>query len=199
MMKSESYPLFGGSASSDRPSRASDWVWDGKDDVDEETYSFLIEEYRPGSLNIEEPTPTRFEVESVKTSHLRQESETQNAAILHFTDQLNQLKSKRQSLLQELSYGLNGDFKRTLAHVAAIHRACADIGVVDGCISDHSNHAKAKCLDYLRSRNEDVEQVLINRECQGFSKPAGFATGLPGVRVRVRTFVPPKNPYPWHG
>ena len=27
----------------------------------------------------------------------------------------------------------------------------------------------------------------------------GFATGLPGVRVRVQTFVPPKNPYPWHG
>ena len=26
-----------------------------------------------------------------------------------------------------------------------------------------------------------------------------FATGLPGVQVGVQTFVPPKNPYPWHG
>ena len=27
----------------------------------------------------------------------------------------------------------------------------------------------------------------------------GIVTGLPGVRVRVQTFVPPKNPYPRHG
>ena len=41
--------------------------------------------------------------------------------------------------------------------------------------------------------------AMVNRECHGFLKPVGFATGLPGVWVGVQTFVPPKNPYLWHG
>jgi hypothetical protein len=45
----------------------------------------------------------------------------------------------------------------------------------------------------------DKWSVQVVRECHGFSKPAGFATGFPGVRVGVQTFVPRKNPYPWHG
>src|SRR6266498_5042174 len=40
--------------------------------------------------------------------------------------------------------------------------------------------------------------TMTIRDCHRFLKPTGFATGLPGVQVRVQTFVPPKNPYPWH-
>ena len=41
--------------------------------------------------------------------------------------------------------------------------------------------------------------MVSARECHGFLKPAGFAMGFSGVRVRVGNSVPPKNPYPWHG
>lgn len=129
--------------------------------MDEEIYSFRLEEYRSRSASVDVSTPTSFEVESPKTRVLRLEWETQNSIVVHFNDQLNQVKSKQRFLFRALANGFNGDLQRTLGFVAAIGQACRDIEMVEGRISDHTKDAMAKRYDHLSSRNEDLQQVLI--------------------------------------
>jgi hypothetical protein len=47
---------------------------------------------------------------------------------------------------------------------------------------------------------EPYDLTTTRPQPETYQKPRlGIVTGLPGVRVRVQTFVPPKNPYPRHG
>jgi hypothetical protein len=144
---------------------ASDWAWSTKCHVDEEIYSFEIREYDAGSS----PSPLEtvaslmiFDGESPETKVRRQEWEKQNAVVLHYEDQLKQLKLKQQSLFRSLSRGFEGDLKHTVAYVTAITRAYEDIETVEGHIRDLSNHAKAKRCEYLVSRDEDDQRVLTD-------------------------------------
>jgi hypothetical protein len=102
--------------------------------------------------------------ESPQTNRRRQEWENQRAVVGHYEQQLQELKSKQQSLFRSLSRGFNGNIKHTVAHVTAITQACQDIETVEHLIRDQSNHTKAKRYDYLASLIEDDERVLIQAQ-----------------------------------
>lgn len=142
-----------------------DWFWNGKYEVDEDVYSFQIQEHHPGTTSIvENMTQTCVDLESRLTSLRRQDWENQRGIMAHFEQQLKQLKSKQQALFRSLSFGFNGNLRRTKAHIAGIIQSCRDVETLESRIRDHSNHAKAKCWDYLASRNEDDQLVLIEAQ-----------------------------------
>ena len=58
---------------------------------------------------------------------------------------------------------------------------------------DDKGHISRNCKKPKKPKSKDDSGK------QGVGNVMGFATGLPGVRVRVQSFIPPKNPYPWHG
>ena len=147
-----------------RSSRTGDWVWDGKDDVDEDIYFFKIVPYDPGSTFIEEATDTFMEVESPQTRTRRREWENQKAIASHFEEQLKQLKSKQQSLFRSLSEGFRGNLKRTMAHVTAVSQAHKDIEALEGNVTNLSNNAMVKRWEYLTSCNEDDQHVMIEAQ-----------------------------------
>ena len=142
----------------------SDWVWDAKCDVDEALYSFQLREYNPHNAPIEGVSLNILDSESPQTYRHRQEWEKQTAIVTHYALQVKEMKAKQRSLFRSLSTGFNGNLKRTVAHVTAIHRACKDIEIVEALIGDLSNHAKAKRCDYLASLTEDDQRVLIEAE-----------------------------------
>lgn len=134
---------------------ANDWVWDAKCDVDENIYSFQLRKYDPGNGPIDQMVATIIDSKSPQSNVRRQEWENQRAVLLHYEEQLKELKSKQQSLFCSLSRGFNGDKKCTVAHVTAITRACQDIETVERHIREQSSHTKAKRYDYLASLIED--------------------------------------------
>src|SRR5260221_11344787 len=114
-------------------------------------------------------TASTFDSDVAPTNLRRLEWENQRAVVVHYEQQVNELKSKQRSLFRSLSKGFNGDIKRTVVHVTGITRAGQDIETVERRIRDHSNHMKAKRYDYLASLIEDGQGVLI----QAHAKPKG--------------------------
>ena len=109
-------------------------------------------------------TASTFDSDVAPTNLRRLEWENQRAVVVHYEQQVNELKSKQRSLFRSLSKGFNGDIKRTVVHVTAITRAGQDIETVERRIRDHSNHMKAKRYDYLASLIEDDQRVLIEAQ-----------------------------------
>ena len=70
--------------------------------------------------------------------------------------------------------------------------------------SQVSLHARCRLTPFEHRDTHDgclflLEAIPQPLRTEGVGNVTGFATGLPGVRVGVQTFVPAKNPYPWHG